>query len=121
MRKFTIYLKEAEEAKIDSNLKDELTEMIKKSLNTSDNKTIEDFISAYKKDSERNQIEGLINDADVYDFYLKYMDEIDNILSDNNYYDESPRELNVFSLYKYVVIGTKKAVDYIINSFGGAE
>ena len=51
MRKFSIYLKEAEEVKIDTKLHDELLEMIKKSLNTNDAKTVHDFIEAYKLDS----------------------------------------------------------------------
>lgn len=120
MRKFTVYLKEAEEVQVETNLKDELTDMIKKSLNTSDSKTVEDFISAYKKDSEKNQIEGLINNADIYDFYLKYDEDIDEILTKNNFYDKSPKELNVFSLYDYIIVGTKEAVNYIINSFNNA-
>ncbi len=120
MRKFTLYLKEAEEVQIDTNLKDELTDMIKKSLNTSDSKTVEDFISAYKKDSEKNQIEGLINNADIYDFYLKYDEDIDEILTKNNFYDKSPKELNVFSLYDYIIVGTKKAVNLLINSLNNA-
>jgi len=117
MRKFTVYLKEAEEVQVDTNLKDELTDMIKKSLNTSDSKTVENFIAAYKKDSEKNQIEGLINNADIYDFYLKYDEDIDEILTKNNFYDKSPKELNVFSLYDYIIAGTKEAVNLLINSF----
>jgi hypothetical protein len=117
MRKFTVYLKEAEEVQVDTNLKDELTDMIKKSLNTSDSKTVENFIDAYKKDSEKNQIEGLINNADIYDFYLKYDEDIDEILTKNNFYDKSPKELNVFSLYDYIIAGTKEAVNLLINSF----
>jgi len=116
MRKFSIYLKEAEEVKIDTKLHDELLEMIKKSLNTNDAKTVNDFIEAYKLDSEKNQIEGLINDADVYDFYLKFMDEIDEILSKANFFEKTPKELNAFSLYNYIVKGTKEAVKLIIDN-----
>lgn len=115
MKKFTIYLKEAEEVKIDTKLKDELLEMVKKSLNTSDTKTVNDFIDAFKQDSERNQIEGLINDADIYDFYLKFMDEIDDILAKANFFEKSPKELNSFSLYNYIVIGTKNAVKIALD------
>ena len=115
MKKFTIYLKEAEEVKIDVKLKDELLEMVKKSLNTSDAKTINDFIDAFKSDSEKNQIEGLINDADIYDFYLKFMDEIDEILTNSNFFEKSPKELNVFGLYNYIIIGTKNAVKIAID------
>ena len=115
MKKFTIYLKEAEEVKIDIKLKEELLEMVKKSLNTSDAKTVNDFIEAYKEDSDKNQIEGLVNDADVYDFYLKFMDEIDEILSESNFFEKTPKELNTFSLYTYLVAGTKNAVKITID------
>jgi len=121
MKKFSFYLTEAEEIKVDASLKDDLMDMIKKSLNTSDSKTVDDFIEAFKKDPAKNQIEGLINDADIYDFYLKYQDDIDKILSDSNFYEKSPKELNVFSLYSYIIIGTKEAVNLIINSFGKEE
>jgi hypothetical protein len=51
----------------------------------SDAKTVNDFIEAFKADSERIKFEVLINDSDVYDFYLKFMDEIDEILSKANF------------------------------------
>lgn len=91
-------------------LKDELITMIEKSLNSSDSKTTEDFISAYLSDQEKNQIEGLINDSDVYEFYLKFRNQIDEILSSINFYDEKPSDLNSFSLYDYLITGTKRAV-----------
>jgi len=116
MKKFSIYLKESEEVKIDTKLHEELLEMIKRSLNTNDAKTINYFIEAYKLDSEKNQIEGLINDADVYDFYLKFMDEIDEILSKANFFEKTPKELNAFSLYNYIIKSTKEAVKLIINN-----
>lgn len=116
MKKFTVYLKESEQP-IETGLKADLMDMIEKSLNTSDNKTVDGFIEAYKKDSEKNQIDGLINNSDVYDFYLKYMDEIDEVLSNSDFYEKSPNELGEFSLYGYVILGTKKAVNYIINGF----
>ena len=96
-------------------LKDELTEMIKASLNTEDDKTFEDFIDAYNKNPEETQIEGLINDSDIYEFYLKWRNDIDDILSDINYYDEVPSELKVLSLYEYVIQGTKKSVGELIS------
>lgn len=116
MKKFTFYLTEAEQINIDISLKDDIMDMIKQSLNTSDSKTVEDFILAFKTEPDKNQIEGLINDADIYDFYLKYQDDIDKILSDGDFYKKSPSELNIYSLYSYIIIGTKEAVNLIINN-----
>ena len=121
MKKFTIYLKESSEDSQSRDIKQEIRDMIRKSINTSDTKTVNDFIAAYKKDSDANQIEGLINSADIYDFYLKYMDQVDEILSNNDYFKKSPDESNVYSLYDYVVIGTKEAVNYIINGLGSED
>ena len=105
-----------------SDIKDELKELIEKSLKTSDKKTVEDFTSAFVRSPEDTQIEGLINDSDVYDFYLKYRNDIDQILSDINFYDDVPSEIECFSLYDYIIIGTKKAVKELVSSTSeGAE
>jgi hypothetical protein len=89
--------------------------MIEKSLKTSDEKTLEDFIDAYLRDSEKTQIEGLINDSDIYEFYLKYRNNIDEILSQINFYGEKPSDMDSFSLYDYIIVGTKKAIKEILN------
>lgn len=96
-------------------IKEDIIEMIKKSLKTSDNKTFEDFVSAFIRNPQETQIEGLINDSDVYDFYLKYRNDIDELLSKIKFYDEVPSEITSFSLYDYVIKGTKKAISEIIT------
>lgn len=113
MRKFTIYIKESEEY---SSLQNELREMIKASLNSSDVDVFNEFLGAYKEDPENNQIEGLINSADIYDFYLKYQDDIDAVLFESKFFEEAPITANISSLYDYVVEGTKKAITIVINS-----
>ena len=115
MRKFTTYINEAEETNIDTELKDELKNMISKSLKTSDSKTIEDFIDAYKSDSETNQIKGLINDSELYDFYLKYGEEIDEMLSKTDFFKKAPDSMNIYSLYDIIIAGTKEAVKRAVN------
>lgn len=97
-------------------IKGDLIEFIEKSLKTSDKKTFDDFISAYIKNPEETGIVGLINDADIYEFYLKYRNDIDEILSKINFYDEIPSEMNSFSLYDYIIKGTKKAINDLIIS-----
>ena len=115
----TFSILEAMEETID--LERDLKSMIEKSIKTSDLKTLEDFISAYKADPDKYQINGLINDSDVWDFYIKYKTEIDQILNKDEFYTKSPDDLNVFSLYDYVIEGTKEAVKIKINSFGKTE
>lgn len=96
-------------------LKDDLNRMIEDSVNTSDIKTKEDFIESYLKDDTDTEIVGLINDSDVYEFYLKYRVEIDELLLNMNYYDESPASANVFGLYDYIVHSTKVAVKDVVQ------
>lgn len=91
-------------------LKAEIVEKIIKSLNSEDRDVFDDFLDAFIKDDEKNKIDGLINDADVYEFYLSYRNEIDELLSNIKFYDESPSEMNSFSLYDYLVKGTLRAV-----------
>jgi hypothetical protein len=94
----------------------DLNDLIEKSLKTSDQKTREDFISAYLRDPEKTQIEGLINDSDIYEFYLKYRNEIDQKLSDMRFYEEKPSDMDSFSLYDYLVKGTKSAIKDFLES-----
>lgn len=120
LSKFNNYIREDvdSEPELDMNkyseLKDEVSEMIKSSLNTSDKKTFEDFVDAFIKSPEDTKIEGLINDSDIYEFYLKFRSDIDDILLDINFYDETPSSLKVFTLYDYVIQGTLKSVSEIV-------
>ena len=96
-------------------LKDELLDMIQKSLGSEDKRLTDDFINAYERSPEDNVIEGLINDSDVYDFYLMWRTNIDDILSAINFFDEIPSEMKVYSLYDYIINGTKRAVREMIS------
>jgi hypothetical protein len=96
-------------------LKEEIKEMIKKSLNSEDDSVISEFITSFIKAPEDNKIEGLINDSDIYEFYLKWRNDIDDILGDINFFDEVPSEIKVYSLYDYIIQGTNKAVEEVIS------
>ncbi len=96
-------------------IRDDISEMIEKSLKTSDSKTMKDFISAYIRNPDDSSIEGLVNDSDVYEFYLKYRNDIDELLSNIKFYDEIPSEMNSYSLYDYVIKGTKRSISELMN------
>lgn len=117
IRKFT-FLVESTEI---NNIEEDLKTMIQNSLKNSDYKSVDDFMEAYKEDAESNPIEGLINSSDIYDFYLKYQPEVDEVLNKADFYSKSPRELNTFGLYDYIIIATKEAVSLIVNDFGKKE
>lgn len=71
---------------------------------------VQNLIHSYIEDSEKTILNGLVDDNDVFDFYLKYQANIDEICNDNDYFDKAPKENNVFSLYKYIIDGTKFGV-----------
>lgn len=125
IKKFNNFLSEAndmdqipteniEEKVLDPNTFSELVNGIKKliseTIDSNNEETIKGFIKVYVKNPEEKEIIGLINDADVYEFYLKYMSDIDEILTFSNFYSEKPDSLEVYSLYDYLVKGTKVAV-----------
>jgi len=91
-------------------LKVGIIEKIIKSLKTEEKKVFDEFVDAFIKDSSKNKIQGLINDSDIYEFYLSYRNEIDSLLSEINFYEEEPSEINSFSLYDYLVKGTQRAI-----------
>jgi hypothetical protein len=102
-------------SEVNTDLKNDISEMIKKSLNTEDEETFNKFLKSFIRNPEESQIQGLINDSDVYEFYLKYRNDIDELLSKVNFYDEVPSEMSTFSLYDYIIKGTKRAVSEIIS------
>ena len=117
IKKYLKFLNEDLKSDLESKLKPEnkdfksdIIEKIIKSLKSVEKNSFDDFVDDFLKDDEKNKIQGLINDADVYEFYLSYRNEIDELLSDINFYDESPSEMNSFSLYDYLVKGTLRAV-----------
>ena len=75
------------------------------------------FVSEFKRNPEDVQIEGLINDSDIYDFYLKWRNDIDEILNEINFFDESPTEINAFGLYEYLLKGTERCILEVIEKF----
>jgi hypothetical protein len=87
---------------------DEIKSMVESTIEKSGGE-FKSFIDSYIKNPEDVKVEKFINDSDIYDFYLKWRNDIDEILSDINYFDEVPTENNAFGLYEYVIKGTQKA------------
>lgn len=91
-------------------IKEELVDKIEKSLATKDINSFKNFIKLFIKNPDESNIEGLINVSDVYEFYLKYRQGIDEVLYDVDFYSKIPSELEVFSLYDYIIKGTKLSI-----------
>jgi len=73
---------------------------------------VESFIDDYINVDNNEILDGFVEDADIFDTYLKAQSDIDQILADNDYYDDPPE---VSSLYDYVIDGTYDAMIYCME------
>jgi len=92
-------------------LKRGILDLLDKTLN-SDTTKLQNYIDTYIDPNTDEVLDGFVEDADIFDFYLKYQADVDQILDDNNYYSDSP---DVTSLYDYVIDGTFDAVIYCME------
>lgn len=90
-------------------LKRGILELIDGTINSSELVNYQNFINKYIEDSD-TVIEDFVEDNDVFNFYLKYKGDIDELLVDKEFFDKTARENDVFSLYDYVIVGTREAV-----------
>lgn len=95
-------------------IKEELKSMIEKTIEKSGGE-YKSFVESFIKNPSDVKIEGLINDSDIYDFYLKWRNDIDEILNDSNFFDEVPSEMNSFGLYDYIIKGTQRAIEELVK------
>ena len=116
VKRYLQFINEANEEvqKVDSSkyteIKDEIKSMIEKTIENSGGE-FASFIDKFVKEPEDVKIEGLINDSDLYDFYLKFRNDIDEILNDIKFFGNAPSEINAIGLYDYLIKGTQKAIE----------
>lgn len=96
-------------------IKQDLLNKVESSVNSNDSSLINEFIDSYITNSEDTNIEGLINDSDIYEFYLKYVNEIDEVLNSINYFENSPESEGTLGLYDFLVKGTNVALVELIK------
>jgi len=106
-------------------LKQDLLNMIENSVNSNDMSLVNEFIDSFISDSESTNVEGLVNDSDVYEFYLKYINEIDEILDNIEFFSRTPESEGALGLYDFLVKGTRNALielfKMIKNDLGGED
>lgn len=95
-------------------VKEEIQKMIDNTIQKSGGE-VNTFIESFEKNPEDVKVEGFINDSDIYDFYLKFRNDVDEILNNLKFYDEAPTEVNAFGLYEYVIKGTERAFSEIVK------
>ena len=116
VKRYLQFINEANEEvqKVDSSkyteIKDEIKSMIEKTIEKSGGEFVS-FVDKFVKEPENVKIEGLINDSDLYDFYLKFRNDIDEILNDIKFFGYAPSEVNAIGLYDYLIKGTQKAIE----------
>lgn len=122
IKKYNDFIKESSEENSElstnsnkySEIKDEIKSMIEKTIEKNGGE-YKSFIESLLKNPDDVKVEGLINDSDIYDFYLKWRNDIDEVLNDVNFFDEKPSELNSFGLYEFVIKGTQKSIEEVIK------
>lgn len=127
IKKYLQYIKEADEVEevqsqqeTDSDsskfndVKDDVKSMIEKTIEQSGGE-FSSFVDSFVKNPEDVKIEGFINDSDVYEFYLKWRNDIDEILNDVKFFGEAPTEINAFGLYEYVIKGTEQSMNEFVK------
>jgi len=117
MRKFTTLLLESDDPSKYTEVTDEIKSMIEKTIDKSGGE-FNQFVESFTKNPEDVKIEGLINDSDIYDFYLKYRNQIDEVLNTIKFYQTSPEGMNVFGLYDFMIKGTQKSIEEFVKMLG---
>lgn len=120
VKRYLQFIKEANEeiAKADpskyAEIRDEIKSMIEKTIEKSGGE-FASFVEKFVKEPEDIKIEGLINDSDLYDFYLKFRNDIDELLNDLKFFGSAPSEVNAMGLYDYLIKGTQKAIEETVK------
>ena len=114
MKKFTI-IKENISSRVNidpefDELQNELVTIIDNSTNSDDTELKLKTMNSYIDDIETTII-GLINDSDVFDFYIKHRNQIDKVLTETNHFEISPTDLGTgTSIYDYTIKSTKVSI-----------
>jgi hypothetical protein len=94
-----------------SSLKRSTLELLEKSVeNYEELINVQNFIHDYAENPEKEVLEGFIEDSDIFDFYLKNQTDIDELCTKKEFFDKTPKEREIFTLYDFVIKGTKFAV-----------
>jgi len=124
IKKYLQFIKEDATEGINSSkyteIKDDIKSKIEKTIENSGGE-FSSFVDKFIKEPEDIQIEGLINDSDIYEFYLKFRNDIDELLNDLKFFGTSPSESNVIGLYDYLIKGTQRAIQETVKLLGGKE
>jgi len=93
---------------------DDILNLIEKTVEKEkDPNAIKNFIDLYIKNPTETKIEGLIEPNEIYDFYEKYRNQIDECLKEVKFF-ELPADVS--RLYDYIIKGTNFAIKEFVKS-----
>lgn len=119
IKRYVAFITEAEEQPKDmsvfDSMKEDVRSMIEKTIEASGGESVKSFAKNFIKNPDDVKIEGLVNDDQVYDFWLKHENEVDELLNQVDFFDESPNDLNSVGTYKYIIAAATRAVLEIVR------
>lgn len=80
-------------------------------------KFVNDYLINGKDDVNIN---GLIDDNDIFNFYMKHQSDIDEFLNSDGYLEETPKEHDSFGLHETLIDGTKYLIFNMIEQIKDA-
>jgi hypothetical protein len=121
MEKFTNKYKDFMYEKLEDQLKDKLGEkfnsikrgtlsLIEKSTKAEELVNVQNFISEYISNPDKGTLHEFVENNDIFNFYLKYQSDIDELCNEEKFFEDAPSKNQVFSLYDFIISGTKLAV-----------
>ena len=78
--------------------------------NTEELVDVQNFINKSSENLDESPLVGFIDDGDIFNFYMKFQADIDEVCINNNWFNKTASEENVNSLYGYMISGSKFAV-----------
>ena len=115
IKKYFEYIKESQEDGKYQELKDKVVSLIQDTIDEEKQyDSVEEFVDSYMKKGDV-EIRGLIKQDDLYQFYLDWRNDIDEILNNINFFDEIPSKMNSIGLYDYIIAGVKRAVKEVVK------
>lgn len=115
IKKYFEYIKESQEDGKYQELKDKVVSLIQDTIDEEKQyDSVEEFVDSYVKKGDV-EIRGLIKQDDLYQFYLDWRNDIDEILNNINFFDEIPSKMNSIGLYDYIIAGVKRSVKEVVK------
>lgn len=98
-------------------LKKDLLDRVETSVDDPDQlANVQNFLVDATGEGAEVELDGLVDDADVFEFYLGHQGDVDDILMNADYFEEVPKDNNVFSLYDGIIVGTRRAVQIALEA-----